>query len=76
MLEQNGKVSLLKKQDNPTHVLVTDGEPDHDSIHELGLTEKDIVRVLRKRGIRLCNVFLMTVDDSGKTNVIEREQKK
>ena len=73
MLEQNGKVSLLKREDNAVHTLITDGEPDRDNMSELGLTEADIRKKLGKRDIR--DVFLMTVDDSGRVNIISKDGK-
>lgn len=71
MLEQNGKVSLLKRADNSVHTLITDGEIDRDSMRELGLTEGELQKMLGGREVG--EVFLMTLSDDGRKNIIPKE---
>ena len=71
MLEQNGKVSLLKKADNAVHTLITDGELDRESMSELMMNEETVKNMIGER--RINEVFLLTVDDNGQTHIIPKE---
>lgn len=71
MLEQNGKVSLLKKADNAVHTLITDGELDRESMSELMMNEETVKNMIGER--RIDEVFLLTVDDNGQTHIIPKE---
>ncbi len=75
MLEQNGKVSLLRSDEKVAHTLITDGEFDTDNLRELGLGEGDVMKFLKRSGRDISDVFLLTVDDEGRTNVVVRERK-
>ena len=75
MLEQNGKVSLLRSEEKVAHTLITDGEFDTDNLRELGLSEGDVMKFLKRSGRDISDVFLLTVDDEGRTNVVVRERK-
>lgn len=71
MLEQNGKVSLLKKADNAVHTLIADGELDRESMSELMMNEETVKNMIGER--RIDEVFLLTVDDNGQTHIIPKE---
>ena len=71
MLEQNGKVSLLKKADNAVHTLITDGELDRESMSELMMNEETVKNMIGER--RIDEVFLLTVDDNGQTYIVPKE---
>ena len=88
IIEQNGKMSVLPKRlhAQPTceelginppehgicHILVSDGKIDK---HGLCATHKDqkwLSRTLAAHKTKLTDVFLMTVDDADKVNIIKR----
>ena len=73
LLEQNGKISLLKKEDCAAHTVITDGAIDFDELKELGLCEGDVAKMLGGR--RVGEVFLLTIDDGGKRNIIWKDEK-
>lgn len=75
MLEQNGKVSLLRSKEKVAHTLITDGEFETDNLKELGLTESEIMKFLKKSKVDFSDVFLLTVDDDGRTNIVKRDVK-
>ena len=76
LLEQNGKISLLKKQDNNAQVLVADGRVDGEALARLNMSEDEVLRYISGRGLSLGEVFLLTVDDKGKYNLLVKEGKK
>lgn len=78
ILEQNGKLSLLKKEDSDTtaHAVIIDRVIDKKGLEELGYDEKWLSKQLRKRKIKCEDIFLMTVTDDGEITVIEREEEK
>nr|MBQ8890347.1 DUF421 domain-containing protein [Clostridia bacterium] len=76
LLEQNGKISLLKKQDNNAQVLVADGRVDSEALVRLNMSEDEVLRYISDRGLSLGEVFLLTVDDKGKYNLLVKEGKK
>ena len=78
ILEQNGKISFLKQSDSPniSMPIVIDRRPDVNNILNAGFTEKWLEKELRKRQLNLSDIFLMTVNESGKINVIKKEKDK
>lgn len=74
LLEQNGKISLLKKADCPVHTIITDGAIDHEELREIGINEGAVKKMLGGRNTD--EVFLLTVDDSGKRNIIWKDKEK
>ncbi len=78
ILEPNGKVSFLKESDSPniSKTLIIDTKPDLENIKEAGLSVEWLKEQLRERGLELSDVFLMTVNEIGDVNVIEKEKKK
>ena len=73
-LEQNGKISLLKKDESVTHTIITDGVIDQQEMKEIGLSNVQLERMIGGR----CSseVFLFTVDDKGGKNIIWKDRKK
>ena len=74
LLEQNGKISLLKKDEGVTHTLIIDGSIDQREMSEVGLSEGELERLIG--GKRTSEVFLLTLDDNGKKNIIWKDGKK
>ena len=77
ILEQNGSLSLLKKNaDEIAHTLVIDGHIMVDDLKSLGYNERWLEKELSARKARVDGVFLMTVTDSGEINIILKEEKR
>ena len=78
ILEQNGKLSLIKNDEEGgiAHSVVIDTKPDLETIKGLGLNEEWLNKTLSERKVKLKDVFLMTVNDVGKINIILKEEKK
>ena len=75
LLEQNGKLSVLKKSsDNLAHALIVDGEVDEAALKALGYDRMWLDARLTERHVQASKVFLMTVDDDGATNIIKKEK--
>ena len=74
-LEPNGKLSILKKQNTlglVAHPVIIDGEYNENEIRLMEMTENDVCRLCKEN--RKENVFLLTVDDLGNTNIIIKEE--
>lgn len=72
IIEQNGQISFVEKAScDFAHPVVIDGEYIKSERH----TEGEITKILSKDGHLLEDVFLMTIDDNGKTNIIIKEEK-
>ena len=76
ILEQNGKISLFDKSTSLSHFLVLDGEVNKNAMRELGFDEGWLDRLLKEEGLSLGEVFLLSVDDDGKRNIIKKEVEK
>ena len=78
ILEQNGKLSFLKKEDSPNieQALVIDANPDETILKAEGLNREWLYEKLKEKHITLSEVFLMTVDESGNVNIIKKEREK
>ncbi len=88
VLEVNGNLSVLLNSseqpatakdvnaNNPEAFLplpvITDGKILEDSLTALELTEKDLATILRAHKVSSENVFLMTLDREGNTNLVKR----
>lgn len=76
ILEQNGKISLFDKNTTLSHFLVIDGEVNKNAMRELGYNEGWLNRVLSEEKLSLGEVFLLSVDDDGKRNIVKKEVEK
>lgn len=76
ILEQNGKISLFDKNTTLSHFLVIDGEVNKNAMRELGYNEGWLNRVIREEKLSLGEVFLLSVDDDGKRNIVKKEVEK
>ena len=76
ILEQNGKVSFLKESDSPniSKTLVVDTKPDLENIRQEGLDLNWLNERLKERGVKLSEVFLLTVNEDGKIALIKKEE--
>ena len=74
VLEQNGSISIFKKDDTPlSHPLIVDGEVDLKMLTELGHDEGWLKKQLSKKSLAAEDVFLMTVDDNNGIYIIRKE---
>ena len=73
ILEQNGTISVLEKgKSTLAHSVIIDGELTSD-IKNFTLPKKDIEKELKRAKLTKEQIFLMTVDDSGKAQIIEKD---
>ena len=76
ILEQNGSLSLLKKNGEELgHTVIIDGSTISGTLSSLGYDERWLSKRLKERKCSKEDVFLMTVSDSGQTNIILKEEK-
>ena len=74
ILEANGKISVIKRGSELSHIVISDGEVATKLLQEMGLNESWLSKRLGKYDKD--DVFLMTLDDKGNTNIILKEEKK
>ena len=76
ILEQNGKISFIKGSESPNiaTALVIDTNPKLNNIKEAGLDMEWLTDRLNERDTKLCEVFLMTVNEDGKITLIKKEK--
>ena len=75
LLEQNGKLSVLKRaEDNYAHAIVIDKEVNERALKSLGYDRRWLDARLTERRVKLKEIFLMTVDDSGSIYIIKEEK--
>ena len=76
ILEQSGKLSVIKDTDDPyTHTIIIDSAVQRENLKKLGYEETWLKRQLEERGLCTEEVFLMTVSDGGKIHVVRKEKK-
>ncbi len=77
MLEPNGKISLMqnKDKDSTAHTIVIDGAQESKTLKSLGYGEDWLTSQLKKKKVKLHDIFLMTVRDDGELNIIKKEEK-
>ena len=75
-IEQNGSLSLLKKEDSMAHAVIIDGRIINDNLTAIGYDEKWLQERLVEAKIRQKDIFLLTVNDDGRINQIIKDNKK
>ncbi len=89
ILEQNGKITVIEKAEyrQPTlndlkikskesgisHVAVCEGKINKKTLERLSLSREDIIKKAAKRGIALKDIYIMMIDDAGKTEIIPKK---
>lgn len=77
LVEQNGSISVLERgKAKMAHSLIIDGEVIEETLRYLGYNDRWLKKELMKLGKSCDEIFLMTVNDEGEINVIEKENKK
>ena len=75
ILEQNGKLSVLKKDfDKLAHAIIIDGEVNEGALKTLGYNQEWLKKRLDELHCKKQDLFLMTVGDDGKINIIKEEK--
>jgi uncharacterized membrane protein YcaP (DUF421 family) len=75
ILEQNGKLSVLQKnRDKLAHAIIIDGEVNEGALKSLGYNRDWLKKRLEEAHCKKREVFLMTVGDDGKINIIKEEK--
>ncbi len=76
ILEPSGKLSLIKTDEKElAHTLIVDGNIDYSTLKQVGLNEKWINKCLKHEGYKIRDIFLLSVTDSGKINIITKDKK-
>lgn len=73
VLEDNGKLSIIKSGDTLAHAVIIDKEINDQELSYMGLNRKWLTKRLTELKIDISEVFLMTVDDNMKIEVIKCE---
>ena len=77
ILEQSGKISILMEKDTKvSHVLILDGEYNDPVFESAGFSRDKVSAELCRREIARKDVFLMSVDDENRINIIKKDKKK
>ena len=75
-IEQNGALSILKKgESNMAHTVIIDGDVMKSNLQAMGLNENWLNTNLTNGNIQRGDVFLMTIDDDGRVNLILKDGK-
>ena len=75
-IEQNGSLSILKKDDSTmAHVLIIDKSVIEGNLKYHGFDQRWLKQRLDEARVRQEEVFLMTISDEGKINIIKKEEK-
>ncbi len=80
ILEQNGQLSVFLKGNSQAsngiaHAIIQDGCINYSALDEAQKSPDWIDTELGKRGLSLCEIFLMTYDEKGVINIIKKEDK-
>ena len=72
ILEANGKISVLGKNAEMDHIIISDGEINRAVLKKLGYDEVWLTEKLGE--LRAEKIFLMTVDENDNTNILLKEE--
>lgn len=76
LLEQNGKISILKKGGKSmAHPLIIDGVTNRNELSLLNLSEDELKATLSECGIDQSEIFLLTLNDKSQINIIRKKKK-
>ena len=76
MLEQSGKISIIKDSEAQfDHAVIIDGDYNEYELSRIKDGRKIADGELLRRRLKACDVFLMTLDDSGDITIIRKEKK-
>lgn len=72
ILEANGRISVIKNDSTLSYIAISDGEAIPELLKKRGLDKSWLKKNLN--GNKEKDVFLMTVDEDGTTNIILKEE--
>ena len=76
-IEQNGALSVIKCNESKlAHTLIIDGDVIENVLTSLGYNEAWLKSKLNEIALEQTNIFLMTITDDGKINVILKDREK
>ena len=76
IVEKGGSLSILKKGETPlAHPIIIDGQVLDEALANLGYEESTLSAILKKHNANTEDVFLLTINDQGKSTVIMKETK-
>lgn len=75
ILEQSGKFSIFKNSDAQklSRALIIDGRKNTEAMKELGISDFELSRRLRERGLKEKEVFLYSLNEADEVKVIRKE---
>lgn len=78
-VETNGSLSVLLKEDGNNDdslpcLVVSDGKVIEREFAICGMTENKLKKLLKKRGLDLKNILLMTYSKGGKMNIVLKKE--
>lgn len=75
ILEQSGKFSIFKNSDAQklSRALIVDGRKNTEAMKELGISDFELSRRLRERGLKEEEVFLYSLNEADEVKVIRKE---
>ena len=75
IIEQNGSLSVIEKSKNDmAHPLIIDGEIIKDTLDMMKVNEKWVDDKLKETKNKKADIFLMTVSDDDKIDIIKKEK--
>ena len=72
---QRGDVHAAEDLSDPPEVLVADGQLREEALVSTGLTQEWLHALLRERGLRLRDVFLLTADSAATIHLVTQERR-
>ena len=69
------RISVFKKDDKFSIPIVIDGEIIRSNLKLSQKREKQILSMLSEKGLSIKDVYLMTLDEQGKTSILKKEDK-
>ena len=73
ILEQNGQISVFKKDDDFSIPLIIDGEISEYNLEISSLDRSCLSEILEKRGLSIDKVFLLTASAKNKIKIVRKE---
>lgn len=92
ILEQNGKITVIQKakykiptaeqmkiktsETGISHIVIDKGVVNAHSLSELGMTDRQLETIIKKKNTKQKDIYLMIINDAGDVNIIRRDEVK
>lgn len=74
VIEPNGTLSVIKTSDTPlSHAIIIDSSVCEDTLKSTGYSIEWLTKTLQDKKLSTSDIFLMTVNDYGKINIIKKD---